>query len=499
MSELKIESRVIPLAPFTTLDEYIAVGGGKGLEAARAVSAETVIEELVASGLRGRGGAGFPTGVKWRTIKSFESPLLKTAVVVNAAEGEPGTYKDRTIIQTNPYAIIEGALIAAQAMDASSIVVATKADFKQEVDRLRGAVAEVAAAGWCGDVDIEVAEGPSEYLFGEETALLEVIDGRPPFPRIAPPYRRGIDEVVESTADAESGSGLAADVRMAASDESSAAPPVLVNNVETMANVPAIIARGAKWFREVGTAESPGTIVCTVTGSVQRPCVVETAMGTPLRDLIDHAGGVWPDHQLTALLVGVSSVVLKADQLDTALSYEAMAAIGSSLGSAGFMVLADDTAPISIVAGASRFLAVESCGQCTPCKQDGAEIAQLLAGAARGEAAPEDLDTIRMRLGTITAGARCSLATQHQAVVGSLLDAFDAQIRAQFEPEATPVEVTLIAALEQLDTEGARFDQSFADKQLDWSHDAQDSGKTPVELLSDHRVGDSSSTATDDG
>ena len=499
MAEFKVESRVIPLVPYTTLDEYVAAGGGKGLEAARAVAAETVIEELVASGLRGRGGAGFPTGVKWRTIKSFESPLLKTAVVVNAAEGEPGTYKDRTIIQTNPYAIIEGALIAAHAMNATSIVVATKAEFKQEVDRLRGAIAEVAAAGWCGDVAIEVAEGPSEYLYGEETALLEVIDGRPPFPRIAPPYRRGIDEVVESTADVESGSGLPANVHMAASDESSAAPPVLVNNVETMANVPAIIARGAKWFREVGTAESPGTIVCTVTGSVQRPCVVETAMGTPLRDLIDRAGGAWPDHELSAVLVGVSSVVLTPDQLDTELSYEAMAGIGSGLGSAGFMVVADDTAPISIVAGASRFLAVESCGQCTPCKQDGAEIATLLAGAARGEANPEDLDTIRMRLGTITTGARCSLAAQHQEVVGSLLDAFDAQIRSQFQPESTPVEITLVAALEELDAEGARFDRSFADKQLDWSHGAQDSGKTPVDLLTDHRLAESGLAATDDG
>jgi NADH-quinone oxidoreductase subunit F len=499
MAGFKTEYRVLPLVPYTTLAEYIDAGGGKGLEAARAVAAETVIEELVASGLRGRGGAGFPTGVKWRTIKSFESPLLKTSVVVNAAEGEPGTFKDRTIIQMNPYAIIEGALIAAHAMDATSIVIATKAEFKHEVDQLRAAIAEIAEAGWCNDVEVEVVEGPSEYLYGEETALLEVIDGRPPFPRIAPPYRRGIDEVVESEKDAESGSGLPADVVMAATDESSAAPPVLVNNVETMANVPAIIAQGADWFRSVGTAESPGTIVCTVTGAVQHPCVVEVPMGTPLGDVIERAGGLWPDRQLTAVLVGVSSVVLTADQVSTELSYEAMAAIGSGLGSAGFMVVADDTNAISVAAGASRFLAVESCGQCTPCKQDGAEIAELLASAARGEAASDDLDTIRMRLQSITTGARCSLATQHQAVVGSMLDAFDAQIRAQFEPDATPVEVTLIAALENVDGEGARFDASFADKQLDWSHDADDSGKTPVELLTDHRVADTSLTPTEDG
>jgi NADH-quinone oxidoreductase subunit F len=499
MAEFKTEYRVLPLVPYTTLADYMDGGGGKGLEAARAVAADTVIEELVASGLRGRGGAGFPTGVKWRTIKSFASPVLKTSVVVNAAEGEPGTFKDRTIIQTNPYAVIEGALIAAHAMDSRSIVIATKADFKQEVDQLRAAIAEIVAAGWCHDVEVEVVEGPSEYLYGEETALLEVIDGRPPFPRIAPPYRRGIDEVVDSVEDAESGSGLPANVRMAATDESSAAPPVLVNNIETMANVPAIIAQGADWFRSVGTADSPGTIVCTVTGAVQHPCVVEVPMGTPLGDVIERAGGLWSDRQLATVLVGVSSVVLTADQVNTELSYEAMAAIGSGLGSAGFMVIADDTAAISVAAGVSRFLAVESCGQCTPCKEDGAEIAQLLASAARGEAAPDGLDTIRTRLGTIATGARCSLATQHQVVVGSLLDAFDAQIRAQFEPDAIPVEVTLIAALEHLDSEGARFDTSFTNKQLDWSYDAQDSGKTPVELLTDHRVADSSSPATEDG
>ena len=490
------EHRVLPVTPYNSLADYVAAGGGEGLQAARAVTAETVIEEVVASGLRGRGGAGFPTGLKWRTVKSFASELLNTSVVVNAAEGEPGTFKDRTIIRTNPYAVIEGALIAARAMEAKSIIIATKADFKDEVVRLRAVVAEVTAAEWCRDIEVEVLEGPSEYLYGEETALLEVIDGRPPFPRTAPPFRRGIDEVVESDDDAESGSGLPANVRMAGTDESSAAPPVLVNNVETMANVPAIIARGADWFRSVGTNESPGTIVCTVTGAVQHPGVAEVAMGTTLREVIERTGGLLPERQLRAVLVGVSSAVITADQLDTELTYEAMAAIGTGLGSAGFLVVADDTAAISIVAGVSHFLAVESCGQCTPCKQDGAEIAELLASATRGEAAPEDLDTVRTRLQTITAGARCSLAGQHQAVVGSLLDAFGGEVRSQFEPEATPVEVTLIAALEQIDVDGARLDTSFTTKQLDWSHDERDSGKTPVDRFTDHRTDDGETAPT---
>ena len=191
-------NRVLPSEPYGSIAEYVAAGGGKGLAAARAVDAETVIGELTASGLRGRGGAGFPTGVKWRTIKSFASPLLATSVVVNAAEGEPGTFKDRTIIRANPYAVIEGALIAAWAMEAKSVVIATKAAFGEEIARLQSAIAEVGSAGWSGDVEIRVADGPAEYLFGEETALLEVLDGRPPFPRIAPPFRQGIVEVVDA-------------------------------------------------------------------------------------------------------------------------------------------------------------------------------------------------------------------------------------------------------------------------------------------------------------
>ena len=484
--------RVLPPKPYDSLAQYLEAGGGKGLEAARAVDAETIIGELAASGLRGRGGAGFPTGEKWRTIKSFASPLLRTSVVVNAAEGEPGTFKDRSIIRANPYAVIEGALIGARAVDAKSVVIATKTAFTDEVGRLREAIAEVTAAGWIGDIDIRVVEGPSEYLYGEETALLEVIDGRPPFPRIAPPFRRGVVEVVTSAGDADSGSGLPANVQMAGTQDDSAAPPVLVNNVETMANVPAIIAKGATWFKSLGTAESPGTIVCTITGDVTHPGVFELPMGTPLRVAIDTAaGGVLRGVDVGIVLVGVSSAVLTADQLDTKLSYEAMKAIGSGLGSAGFIVIADGTDPVSVAAGVSRFLAVESCGQCTPCKQDGLEIATLLAAAANGEGSADDLVTVKARLGTVADGARCSLAGQQQAVVGSLLNAFPQQVASRFEPDAIPVEVRLVAALIDIGDQGATVDSTFVDKQPDWTYDEVDSGKTPVERFTDHRAEES--------
>ena len=463
--------RVLPREPFATVADYVAAGGGEGLTAARAVAPETIIEELAASGLRGRGGAGFPTGEKWRTIKSFASPVLRTSVVVNAAEGEPGTFKDRLIIRDNPYAVIEGALIAARAMDAQTVLIATKAAFVDEVARLRTAIAEAASAGWLAVVEMRVVEGPSEYLYGEETALLEVLDDRPPFPRIAPPYRRGIDEV-----DTNSGDNLA--------------PPVLVNNVETMANVAAIIAKGAGWFRSIGTDESPGTILATITGAVQQPGVFEVAMGTTLRQVIEHAGGLQSGRTFRCVMVGVSSAILTPEQLDTELTYEAMAAIGSGLGSAGFVVIADDTEPISVAAGASRFLAVESCGQCTPCKQDGLEIARLLAGAVHGQGNPQDLIIIKERLATVADGARCSLASQQQHVIGSLLNAFDSEVSAQFEPNVPAVEPYLVAALVDIDAEGTRMDTSFPDKQPDWTYDEIDSGKTPVERFTDHRTSD---------
>jgi NADH:ubiquinone oxidoreductase subunit F (NADH-binding) len=478
---------VLPKPPYATLSEYEASGGGKGLTAAHAVSAETIIEELVASGLRGRGGAGFPTGVKWRAMRTNASSVLRTTVIVNAAEGEPGTYKDRAILEANPYAVLEGALIAASVLEASSIVIATKARFERQLLRLRGAINECVAAGWSDGVEIRIVEGPSEYLFGEETALLEVVDGRPPFPRIAPPYRRGAVEVVASDGDAASGSGLAAPVMMAGPESDTAAPPTLVNNVETMANVPAIVAYGAEWFKMVGTSDSPGTIVCTVSGSVRRPGVGEVPMGTLLSDVIEQiGGGLQPDRQLKAVMVGVSGSVVGPRHLATPLTHEAMAAIGSSLGSGGYIVVADDQSAVSVAAGVSRFLSVESCGQCTPCKVDGLTIASTLAAVARGEGGSEDLETLGDNIARVADGARCSLAAQHQTVVSSLLNSFAAEFEAQVQLSAKPVGVELIAEL--LDVASGALDTEFVGKQPDWTYSPTDSGKTPVDLFTDHRT-----------
>ena len=481
--------RVLYPQPITDLDDYRERGGGEGLEAARKVEPAALILELEASGLRGRGGAGFPTGTKWRTVAEHASPVLPTTVVVNGAEGEPGTFKDRTILRNDPYQVVEGALIAARAVGASNIIFGLKKSFGEEVARLRGAIDEIIAAGWAGVVELEVFEGPNEYLYGEETALLETLDGRYPFPRLAPPFRRGVTEVVDTTAEASSGSGLSAPIEMAGPGGDEVPPPTLVDNVETLANVPRIIARGADWFRTHGTQESPGTIVCTVTGSTRRHGVGEVPMGTPLREVIETiGGGAQAGRRIKAVLPGVAQGFIPENLLDTPLSYEDMAAIGSGLGSAGFIVFDDSDDMAAVAAGVSRFLAVESCGQCTPCKHDGLHLADLMKKVCQSDAGDHDLSTIQKRVDTVADGARCYLAQQHQNVLTSLLELYGDEVQAHVGGGAEPVEPELIAELVDIDDGVATWDERHREKQPDWSFDEVDSGQVPAERYGEHRA-----------
>ena len=481
--------RVLYPQPIATLDEYLARGGGAGLEKALGMGHDEIIAEVLASGLRGRGGAGFPTGIKWRTVRDYHAADRPSTVVINGAEGEPGTFKDRTIIRPDPYAIIEGALIAARAVGANEAVIATKRAFGREVARLRAAVDEVRAANWAPDVRLVVFEGPDEYLYGEETALLEVLDGRYPFPRIAPPYRRGERELVETYGDVRSRSNLSAHVEMATPGGGDTdAPPTLVENVETTANIARIIARGAAWFRTEGTEKSPGTIVCTFIGDVERAGVGEVVMGTPLREALHAiAGGPREGRTIKALLPGVSNPVILADQLDTPLTYEDMQAIGTGLGSAGFIVL-DDTADMAAVAaGVSRFLGVESCGQCTPCKQDGVAIAAELDLLVRDEGSKADVDAVRSLLATVGDRARCTLATQHQLVVSSILDRFGGEFTAHATGRAAPAEPLLVSELLDIEDDRAVLDARHIEKQPDWTFNPTDSAQAPADRYAEHR------------
>jgi NADH-quinone oxidoreductase subunit F len=452
--------RVLHPNPIISLEDHVLRGGGKGLTAALEMEPAAIIERVLASGLRGRGGAGFPVGRKWQTVAQNWRPDAPSAVIVNAAEGEPGTFKDRTILRRNPYQVVEGALIAARAVGADLIVFGMKRSFAGEVERVRSAVEEIEDAGWTEGVSLSVFEGPDEYLYGEESALLETIDGRYPFPRVVPTFRRGLRE---------------------APDDAPIAP-ALVNNTESLANVPRIVARGPDWFRTVGTPESPGTMVCTVTGRTQKHGVGEVLMGTPLRDVIEEiGGGALPGHEIKAVMSGVATGIIPGDLLDTPVTYEHLAAIGSGLGSGAFIVFDDTVDMTSVAAGAARFLAVESCGQCSPCKLDGENLAERLFKVTQSEATEHDMGVIRKRIGTVADRSRCYLATQQQVLLESLLKHFPDEFQAHLGNALDPVGPELIAEL--LDIRGGRayLDERHRQKQYDWSYAKNDSGTVPVE------------------
>ena len=472
---MPLVTRVLDPAPVDSLDDHIASGGGAGLEAARAVEADAVIATIADAGLRGRGGGGFPTGTKWATVLSMTTAEPAT-VVVNAAEGEPGTFKDRLLLRRNPYRVLEGALIAARAVGGDRVVIGVKDSFREEIDRVTRAIAEVRAAGWADGIELDVVTGPNHYLLGEETGLLEVIAGRPPFPRLAPPFRHGAEEI--------SGDGSKpADTTMASESDTTAAPPSLVNNVETLANVPAIVAEGPEWFRSVGTPDSPGTVVCTVSGRTKEAGVGEFPMGTPLREVIEQLGGGPIRGRVVAVASGTANPLLPGDRLDAPVSYEGLDAAGGGLGSAGFIVLDELADVVAFAHGVSRFLAVESCGQCTPCKQDGIAIATILDRIRSSSAEATDLDLIGSHTGSITTGARCFLATQHQRVVESLLANFGDALAAHVGGQAEAAEPFLVAPLVDIVDGKVVLDERQATKQPDWTHDDEYSGQSPADRI----------------
>ncbi|HVL92926.1 MAG TPA: NADH-ubiquinone oxidoreductase-F iron-sulfur binding region domain-containing protein [Acidimicrobiales bacterium] len=453
--------RVLYPRPIISLEDHVARGGGKGLALAGRMDPVAIIDKVLASGLRGRGGAGFPTGRKWQTVRENRSDLVPATVIVNAAEGEPGTFKDRTILRRNPYLVLEGSLVAARAVGADLVIFAMKQSFEGEIDRMREAIDQAEAAGWGEGVRMTIFEGPDEYLYGEESALLETIDGRWPFPRVVPTFRRGI------------GMATRAD---------DAPAPALVNNTETIANVARIIARGPAWFRTVGTEQSPGTIVCTITGYTKRHGVGEVRMGTPLREVIDAVGGgARRGRRITAVMSGVANALIPASQLDAPVSYEGLAAAGSGLGSAAFIVLDDSVDMAAVAAGVARFLAVESCGQCSPCKLDGLVLAQRFQTLCESQAVENDARVIRKRLGTVADRSRCFLATQQQVVINSILQLFPEAVTDHLSGAAPAVEPELIAELLDIADGRAIVDERHRRKQPDWTFNPRDSGTVPVE------------------
>ena len=476
-------TRTLAPAPLAGLQKYLDAGGGRALTVAAAVGPGAVIDLVEDAGLRARGGAGIPCGPKWRTVRAYGTgATVAPSMVVNAAEGEPGSFKDRAILLRDPYLVLEGAVIAAWAVGADDVIVALKGKYTELRRRLDGAIAETADAGWFDGLSITIFEGPDEYLYGEETAMLEAIDGRPPFPRIAPPYRRGVHEVVDRQVGPEHFSASAAHVELAGPGRDAVGSPTLVNNVETLANVPGIIAEGPEWFRSIGTPDSPGSLVCTVTGATRRHGVGEVAMGTRLWDVIELiGGGAEPGHEIKAVLGGAATPLLPADRLDTPVSFEGLRDVGGMLGAGAFIVFDDRDDMAAVAEGVARFLSIESCGLCIPCKEDGLALADLFGRVRRSQADRHDLEAIRDRLRTVTNGARCNLATQYELVLQSVLDDFGDELLAHIEGNAPPAEPILVASIADLQGSRAVLDEAHRDKQPDWSFDLRWSGKSPAD------------------
>ncbi len=446
--------------PVANIAEYKALGGGEGFAIAVRFGTEETIAELAASGLRGRGGGGYPTAQKWSGIVSA-GPGHRFAVC-NAAEGEPGTFKDRALLRHNPYQVLEGLAIAALTIGAQAAYIATKASYGREIERLETAIEEMRTDGSFGEIPITLVQGPDEYLFGEEKALLEVIEGREPLPRWLPPYEHGL-----FATDIQAGWESVASVQGQGPEPN----PTLVNNAETLANVPDILRRGAAAFRATGTVDSPGTIIATVVGDVQYPFVAEVDLGTPLSALLVVAGGPLPGRRLQAAFSGVANGVITSEHFDVPVAYETLAAIGSGLGSAGFVFYDDSACMVEVARALSRFLYVESCGQCRSCKFGCSEITSALQSLVEGTGSDRDIGVIGARLRSVTDQVRCYLATEEQVLISSLLERFPDEFALHLEGRCSvPSRAIVVPKIVDLDAGTVTYDDRYERKQPDWTY-----------------------------
>ncbi len=443
------EHWLIPERAFTSYGEYLHAVGGDALAKARQSEPEGVLDEIVRSGLRGRGGAGFPTGIKWQTVARHE--CRTRFAVMNAAEGEPGTFKDRWLLRHNPYAAIEGLLVAAHVVGAERAYIAIKASFAKEIDRLRHALGEMASA--IAPMPVEIVEGPEEYLFGEEKALLEVIEGNGPLPREAhyPPYEVGLFATPLET------------------------KPCVVNNVETYAHVPSIVRAGAASFREIGTQDTPGTLIFTLSGEIQRSGVYEAAAGTPLETLFhEFGGGPRRGRKLVAALSGVSTGVLPANRFATPADFGSLALAGSGLGSAGFVLLDDATSIPRVAQAVTRFLYVESCNQCSACKAGLRTASRALDTLFEEEPPrPDVLDRVLFGARSAPQGNRCYLPVQASVLVPSLASRFKSQFDLLARRPSDLGAAWLLPKMVDYDAEAHAFhyDESQVRKLPDWTYE----------------------------
>src|SRR5437773_4031431 len=394
------------------IEPYLRVGGYDAWrKCVMELSREGIVAEIRRSGLRGRGGAGFPPGTKWDKV--LHHRIKERYFVCNAGEHEPGTFKDRYLLKHYPHQLLEGCLIAAFTVRAKASFIYVNQEYEEERANLEKAIEQARTRGLLGtnvlgtglDLDIELFAGQGSYVAGEETAMLESMQGRPAMPRQKPPFYP--------------------------TDFGLYGKPTLVNNVETLCNVPPLLRNGAAWFGEVGTEKSPGTMLFSVSGAVSRPGVYELPMGTPIRTLIFECGGGVPNGRAIKAVFpgGPSFSMLTADQLDTPMDFETLKKAGSGLGSAGVIVVDAQTCMVWIAVKYGKFFKVESCGQCPPCRMGTINLADLLRKIEEGKGTEKDLATLLQLSGCLKGRGYCTVVTGASVLVESSLRHF----RREFE------------------------------------------------------------------
>ena len=396
------------------IEAYFAAGGYKPLKKALGLKPAEVIDEVKKSNLRGRGGAGFPCGLKWSFIpKDAEGPRY---LVCNADEGEPGTFKDRELILKNPHALIEGMAIAAYAIGAGHAYIYIRGEFAAEAELLDKSIAAARAKGFIGrnilgsgfNFEIFTHRGAGAYICGEETALLESLEGFKGQPRLKPPFPavKGLFGC-----------------------------PTVINNVETLAAVPAIISNGGDWYAAIGNGKSAGTKLFCVSGPVNKPGVYELPLGVTFRDLLEKScGGLKPGKRLKAVIPGGSSTpVLTAEEAwAVKLDYESLAAAGSMLGSGAVIVIDESQCMVKLLQVLAHFYHHESCGQCTPCREGCGWIEKIMNRFEEGRAERKDIDTLYSVAEGMMGRTICPLADAMAMPVMSFVKKF----RAEFEAHA---------------------------------------------------------------
>ncbi len=407
----KIISKFFDIENSHTIKVYEEHGGYQAIrKVLKKMTPDEVIQEVTNSNLRGLGGAGFPTGRKWGFVPK-DSPKPKY-LIVNSDESEPGTFKDRYVIDNYTHGLLEGAMIAAYAIGAHVVYIYIRGEYVRQAERLMEQIKAAYKKGYLGkgifgskyDLDIYVHRGAGAYICGEETALLESLEGKKGWPRLKPPFP---------------------------AIEGAFRCPTIVNNVETLAYVPTIIEKGAEWFAKLGCERNGGLRIFSVSGHVKKPGVYELPMGTPLREIIyDHAGGLLNDAKLKAVVPGgSSSPILTPEEIDVKMDYDSLAAIGSMLGSAGVMVMDENTCIVEALYVVTRFYHHESCGQCTPCREGTGWLEKILTRILDGRGRPEDVDNLYEIAGNIMGNTICPLGDAAALPVQSYVKKF----REEFE------------------------------------------------------------------